>query len=135
MNTISLIANLTADPRELRPVKTKDGETVVTDFRVAYNDPRAPEGADADYFSVTVWGAQAENAVKYLRKGREVAIEGRLKHEPWTSEAGEKHHDVKIVARSAGEHRYRARRSGPLVANTDRQCDTCLGWNRRPAQP
>jgi single-strand DNA-binding protein len=52
-----------------------------------------------DFFNVTVWGAQAENAVKYLSKGSPVAIDGRLRYESWESD-GQKRSTVKIVAQT-----------------------------------
>ena len=43
-----------------------------------------------NYFNVTVWGAQGENAAKYLSKGRPVAIDGRLEWREWETQDGDK---------------------------------------------
>ena len=93
MNSVSLIANLTADP-ELRT--TPSGKSVTT-LRVAYNDPFAGPDSSPEFFNVEVWGTQAENAVAHLTRGREIGIEGRLAHRPWEKD-DIKHDKVLIVA-------------------------------------
>src|SRR5450755_729426 len=85
-----MTGNLTADP-ELRSLPSG---TSVCKLRVACNTRRknASTGEWEDkpnYFNVTVWGAQGENAARYLSKGRPGAIDGRLEwrgreDEDWT---------------------------------------------------
>jgi single-strand DNA-binding protein len=45
-----------------------------------------------------VWGAQGENAARYLSKGRPVAIDGRLEWREWQTEQGGKRQAVEIIA-------------------------------------
>jgi single-strand DNA-binding protein len=76
---VVLTGNLTADP-ELRNLPSG---TSVCKLRVACNTRRndSASGEYVDkpkYFDVTVWGAQGENAAKYLSKGRAIAVDGRL---------------------------------------------------------
>jgi single-strand DNA-binding protein len=87
-NKITLIGNLGRDP-ELR--YTPQG-TAVCDFSVAVNDRKRDKAGEwqdvTTWFKVTFWGKQAENASKYLTKGRQAYIEGRLQVEEWTDRDG-----------------------------------------------
>lgn len=75
---ITIIGNLGRDP-EMR--YTPDG-TPVTTFSVATNrrwtNPDGSQGEETIWFRVTAWRRLAETAADYLRKGRQVYIEGRL---------------------------------------------------------
>ena len=68
-----LIGYVGRDP-ELR--YTPDG-TQVCDFSVAVNDKFSKE-EKTTWFRVTIWGKRAEAASRYLKKGSQVYIEGRL---------------------------------------------------------
>jgi single-strand DNA-binding protein len=101
INRVILTGNLTRDP-ELR--STNSG-TSVCGLRVAVNtrrkDPSTGEWTDkANYFDVTVWGAQGENCAQYLQKGRPVAVDGRLEWREWEDKAGNKRQSVDIIADS-----------------------------------
>ena len=98
INRVVLTGNLTRDP-ELR--NTPSG-TAVCKLRVACNTRRkdASSGEWVDkpnYFDVTVWGAQGENAARYLTKGRPVAIDGRLEWREYDTEHG-KRQAIDIIA-------------------------------------
>ena len=102
VNVVVITGNLTQDP-ELRHT---GGGTAVCELRVAVNsrrkDGQSGEWVDkANYFSVTVWGAQGENCANYLSKGRPVAVEGRLDWREWEAKDGSgKRQAVQIVANS-----------------------------------
>ena len=54
---------------------------------------------ETTFVDVTVWGSSAENAHKYLSKGRGVFIEGRLQMDVWDDKAtGQKRSKLKVVA-------------------------------------
>jgi single-strand DNA-binding protein len=101
INRVVLTGNLTADP-ELRSLPSG---TSVCSLRVACNT-RRKNGSTGEwedkpnYFSVTVWGAQGENAARYLSKGRPVAIDGRLEWREWESQDGTKRQATDIIADS-----------------------------------
>jgi|SRR5690242_4103210 len=99
INRVVLTGNLTKDP-ELR--STGSGMAVCS-LRVASNtrrkDPQSGEWVDKpNYFDVTIWGRQGENAAQYLSKGRPVAIDGRLEWREWQDQQGNKRQSVEIVA-------------------------------------
>ena len=50
------------------------------------------------WFRVTLWRNQAENAAKYLTKGRPVYIEGRLGVEEWTDRDGKGRYTLEVQA-------------------------------------
>ncbi|MDE3070184.1 MAG: single-stranded DNA-binding protein [Acidobacteriota bacterium] len=94
-----MTGNLTADP-ELRSLPSG---TSVCKLRIASNT-RRKNGSTGEweekpnYFDVTVWGAQGENAARYLTKGRPVAIDGRLEWREWEAQDGTKRQAVDIIA-------------------------------------
>jgi single-strand DNA-binding protein len=99
INRVVITGNLTADP-ELR--STPSG-TAVCNLRIACNTRRKENGEWVDkpnYFNVTVWGAQGENAARYLSKGRPVAVDGRLEWREYEAQDGSKRQAVDIIADS-----------------------------------
>jgi single-strand DNA-binding protein len=60
--------------------------------------PESDDAPTADFFDVTVWGAEAENCAKYLRKGRLVAVSARLEPTSWEAQDGPKRRGMAIVA-------------------------------------
>ena len=101
INRVVLTGNLTADP-ELRSLPS--GISVCS-LRIACNT-RRKNGSTGEwedkpnYFNVTVWGAQGENAARYLSKGRPVAIDGRLEWREWETQDGAKRQAIDIIADS-----------------------------------
>jgi len=95
-NKITIIGNLGRDP-ELR--YTPQG-TAVCDFSVAVNDRRRDKAGEwqdvTTWFKITFWGKQAENASKYLTKGRQAYIEGRLQVEEWTDRDGNNRYTLAV---------------------------------------
>jgi single-strand DNA-binding protein len=101
INRVVLVGNLTRDP-ELR---STPGGTPVCSLRIAVNSRRRDEGGNwtdkPNYFSVSVFGNQAESCAQYLSKGRPVAIDGRLDWREWEAkDGGGKRESVEIVAES-----------------------------------
>lgn len=124
MNHVVLIGNLTADPHWLNapPAPFVCGLRVAC--RSRRRDPETGEWVDKpNYFNVTAWGAQAENAVRYLSKGRSVAIAGRLEWSEWEDAEGESHQSVEVIASSiqflgSGGPRATDNTSGGVVSMT-----------------
>jgi single-strand DNA-binding protein len=99
INRVIVTGNLTAEP----VLNALPSGTHVCDLRVAVNgrrkDNESGQWVDKpNYFNVKVWGAQGENAAKYLAKGRPVAIDGRLDWREWTDKEGNKRQSVDIIA-------------------------------------
>ncbi|HEY2543234.1 MAG TPA: single-stranded DNA-binding protein [Gaiellaceae bacterium] len=101
INRVVLVGNLTRDP-ELRHT---GGGTAVCSLRIAVNSRRRDEAGQwtdkPNYFSISVFGNQAESCAQYLSKGRPVAIDGRLDWREWEAKDGSgKRESVEIVAES-----------------------------------
>jgi len=99
LNRVQLIGNLGRDP-EAR--FTANGKKYAV-FSIAVN--RAWKSADGekqqatDWFLVNAWGKLGETCLEYLKKGRLVFIEGRLRSERWEDkESGEPHSRTVVVA-------------------------------------
>ena len=52
----------------------------------------------ADFFNIVVWGKIAETCANYLKKGRQVALRGRLQNNNYTDKDGVKRYAVEIIA-------------------------------------
>lgn len=97
-NKITLVGNLGRDP-ELR--YTPQGNAVCS-FTLATNERRRDKSGEFQditlWFRVTLWGNMAENAAKYLSKGRPVYIEGRLRVEEWTDRDNNQRYTLEVNA-------------------------------------
>jgi single-strand DNA-binding protein len=85
-----LIGNLGRDP-ELKA--TPSGQALAR-FSVAttetWKNPQGEKQSKTEWHNIVVWGKQAEIAEKYLRKGKQVLIEGRIQYREYTDQAGVK---------------------------------------------
>lgn len=94
LNVFTFTGRLGQDP-ELR--KTGTGKSV-TNLRVAIS-LRSGDGDNTLWLDVTAWESLAELCVKYLSKGRQVAITGYLSEDTWEDDEGRKRSKVKVTAR------------------------------------
>lgn len=92
MARVVVLGNLTRDPEDF---------SAGCRFAVAVNE-RVKKGDEwqdhASYFDITVFGKQAEACSQYLKKGSPVAIDGKLRQDRWTNDAGDKRQAVKVIA-------------------------------------
>jgi len=96
MNSVNLIGRLTTDPAS-RSVTTEAGERTVTTLALAVPPERGRDGAPC-YIDVEVWGSPAEACARYLTKGRQVAIAGRLDLNRWTADDGTNRRAHRVAA-------------------------------------
>lgn len=97
MNKVILIGRLTKDV-ELRYTQTNN--TAVASFSLAVNRKFVKTGEErqADFFNIIAWNKLAENISKYLFKGNQVAISGRLETRSWDDKNGQKHYVAEVIA-------------------------------------
>jgi single-strand DNA-binding protein len=124
INTVVLVGNLTRDPE----LKALPSGTSVCSLRIAVNDrvkdPTTGEWTEKpNYISIDVFGGQAENCAQYLSRGRQVAIEGRLRWREWETQDGQKREAVSVVANNV-------QFIGPREPGTGGQGG---GWSGAPA--
>jgi len=98
VNRVILIGNLGKDP-ELR--YTPSGQPVAT-FSLATNEKYKDKDGQmverAEWHNIVVWGKQAETAKEYLRKGRQIFVEGRISYRTYDDKEGVKRYVTEIVA-------------------------------------
>lgn len=97
-NKVIIIGRLTRDP-ELR--FTPQGSSVCDLSIATSRSYKGNDGSQKDevcFVDVTTWNKQAETAAEYLKKGREVLVEGRLSMSQWETSEGQKRSKLKITA-------------------------------------
>jgi single-strand DNA-binding protein len=98
VNKVILVGNLGRDP-ETRYTTSGDA---VTNIRVATTDTWKDKNGDkqerTEWHTVVFFGRQAEIAGEYLKKGRQVYIEGRLQTRKWQDKEGQDRYSTEIVA-------------------------------------
>ena len=95
MNNVILIGRLCNDP-ELS--YTQQNQTAVCKFTLAVDRMKKDDGTD--FIRITVWGKQAENCERYLSKGRQAAVHGRIQTGSYTNKDGQKVYTTDVVAQS-----------------------------------
>ena len=96
MNSVVLIGRLARDP-ELR--YTPGSQTAVAHFTLAVDRP-AGQGREreADFIRITVFGKQAETVDRYLSKGRQVAVQGRIQTGSYQNRDGQTVYTTDVIA-------------------------------------
>jgi single-strand DNA-binding protein len=96
-NSIRLIGNLGQNPE----VKETANGKKLAKFSIAtnesYRDENGKEVKETMWHNLIVWGKQADTVAKYLKKGSEVAIEGKLSNRNYTDKDGIKRYVTEIV--------------------------------------
>ncbi|MBU1076117.1 MAG: single-stranded DNA-binding protein [Spirochaetes bacterium] len=98
VNTVVVVGRLVEKPI----IKYGASGTAVTNLRIANNtySKTSESKTKVNFFTVVVFGKQAENCEKYLDKGRQVIINGRLDQNSWEDNNGNKRSTVRVIANS-----------------------------------
>ena len=96
MNKVLLAGRLTRDP-EMRALASGKH---VAQFSVATTEYAGNGKERPEYHNIVTWDRLAEICGRYLGKGQQVAIEGRLQTRTWDDEQGKRHWKTEIVAAS-----------------------------------
>ena len=95
MNNVILIGRLTRDP-ELR---TTANGTSTTSFSLAVDGYRNANGeVHTDFINIVVWNKQAENVCKFVKKGSQIAIQGRISTRSYDAQDGTKRYVTEVLA-------------------------------------
>src|SRR5689334_12138517 len=98
VNKVILVGRLGTDPE----VKTISPSSTVARLSVAtsenWTDKEGQKQERTEWHRVVVWGKLAELCGKYLSKGRQVYVEGRLQTRSWEDQQGQKRYSTEIVA-------------------------------------
>ncbi len=98
VNKVILVGNLGADP-DMRYTPSGQG---VCELRVAtsesWNDKNGQRQERTEWHRIVVWGKRAEVCSKYLSKGRQVYVEGRIQTRTYDDKDGNKRYITEIIA-------------------------------------
>ena len=96
-NRVQLIGHLGNDPEIIR----FDSDKKLAKVSIATNDnyinSKGDKVEDTQWHNLVMWGKTAEIAEKYLNKGMEICVEGRLTSRSWENKDGEKRYSTEIV--------------------------------------
>jgi len=96
-NSVRLIGHLGANPE----VKDLESGKKVAKLSIAtsetYKNQQGEKVTDTSWHNLVMWGKTAEIAQKFLEKGMEVAIEGRITSRSYNSKEGDKKYITEIV--------------------------------------
>ena len=81
-------------------IKYFDNGNAVAKGRMAINKPGAKrdDGQAPDWFTVEVWGQEAQAFIDQAKKGDRIGVTGRVKTNKWTTKAGEERTDLIVTA-------------------------------------
>ncbi len=99
LNKVILLGRLGRDP-EVRYLPTESGERVLARFTLATTRVYKKGGTyqeETEWHSIHCWGDLAKWVGEYLRKGRQILVEGRLRSRRWEQD-GQTRKKVEIVA-------------------------------------
>lgn len=105
LNKVLLIGNVGADP-EIRYFDGGQGGNgrKVANFRLAtserYKDRNGEQRDITEWHSIVVWGFQADTVEKYVKKGTQLYIEGKIRTRQWTDKTGNTRYTTEIQADS-----------------------------------
>jgi len=94
VNKVLLAGRLTRDP-EMRALASGKH---VTQFSVATTEYAGNGKERPEYHNIVTWDRLAEICGRYLGKGQQVAIEGRIQTRTWDDEKGARHWKTEVVA-------------------------------------
>lgn len=98
VNSVQILGNLGSDVEtKYTPAGTAVATLSIATNRV-YTDKAGELQKSTEWHRVVVFGRQAENCGKYLSKGRQVFVQGRLQTRSWTDKDGQKRWTTEIVA-------------------------------------
>jgi single-strand DNA-binding protein len=124
---VTLIGNLGSDP----DVRTTQGGTVVCRLSIATNEQIKNKAGEweshTEWHRVTVFGKQAENAGKFLRKGARAHVFGHLRTNKWTDADGVERWTTEIVADRLTFLDRAERQDRPPVDSYDRAVGSSAG--------
>lgn len=96
-NKVQLIGNAGNDPE----IKTFEAGKKLARLTIATNESylneKGERKTDTQWHTVTAWGKTAEIIEKYVSKGKELAVEGKLTHRSYDDKNGEKRYITEVV--------------------------------------
>ena len=105
-NKVLLIGNVGRDPE----VRHLEGGSAVANFTLATSERfKDKNGATQDiteWHNIVCWRNLAELSEKYIRKGSQIFVEGKIRTRNWTDQTGNKRYTTEILADNMGQKRF-----------------------------
>ena len=96
-NHVQLIGHVGQDPE----IKSFEGNKKFANLSIAtkenYKNEKGEKVEETQWHRITAWGKTAEIIEKYVVKGKEIAIEGKLRHRSYDDKNGDKKYVTEIV--------------------------------------
>ncbi len=142
INKVILLGNVGADPE----VRTLESGAKVARVRLAtterfYNSQTKESSEHTEWHTITLWRGLADVADRFVRKGSQIYIEGRLRSREWTDKDGNKRYGIEVLG---DELKLLGRRADspaqspatPAPAATTQPQQTPYGqYNNQPTAP
>lgn len=97
VNKVILIGNLGRDPE----IRTLENGAKVASFSIAttetFKDKEGNRKEQTEWHNIVMWRGLAEVAEKYLKKGTQVYIEGKLRTRNWEDKDGNKRYTTEVI--------------------------------------
>lgn len=97
-NKVQLIGHVGQEPE----IKNLEGGKKLASITLAtneyYNNQKGERVEQTEWHRITAWGKTAEIIEKYVTKGKELAIEGKLSHRSYDDKDGNKKYVTEIIA-------------------------------------
>ena len=101
LNKAMLIGNVGKDP-EVRYLDGSNGQAKVATFTLAtterYRDRNGETRENTEWHNIVAWRSTADVVEKYVKKGTQVYIEGRIRTRSWDDQTGNKRYTTEIIA-------------------------------------
>ncbi len=101
LNKVMLIGNVGRDP-EVRYLDGQAGNAKVATFTLAtterYRDRNNELRENTEWHNIVAWRGNADVCEKYVRKGTQLYIEGRIRTRSWDDQSGNKRYTTEIIA-------------------------------------
>ena len=101
INKVILIGNVGQDPEVRYTGDASNGAKVAT-IRLAtterYRDRNGNPQEHTEWHNVVVWRNQADVVEKYVKKGTQLYVEGRIRTRSWDDQSGNKKYTTEIIA-------------------------------------
>ena len=101
LNKVMLIGNVGRDP-EVRYLDGNSGNAKVATFTLAtterYRDRNGETRENTEWHNIVAWRGNADVAERFIKKGTQLFIEGRIRTRSWDDQNGNKRYTTEIIA-------------------------------------
>jgi single-strand DNA-binding protein len=98
LNKVMLIGNVGKDPE----IRHLENESMVASFPLAttehYKDKNGEWQDQTEWHNIVCWRILAERVEKYVKKGSQLFIEGKIRTNSWVDLSGQKRYSIEILA-------------------------------------